>query len=565
MHRSSCAPPRPLIDPAHLLPWGPGRAKVSLDAIAPPRAKYVVVTAVTPTAHGEGKTVTAIGLVDALWRLGWRAVGTLRQSALGPYFGVKGAGTGGGAARLDPASGAELHLTGDEHAVAAAHNLLAAYLDNHLFHGNTLGIAPEGIEWLRASTLSDRALREVTLALGDGRTRDSAFLLTPASEVMAVLALARDPRDLADRLARIVVASDHHGAPVTALAVGADTAMALLLREATLPNLVHTTEGSPVLVHAGPFANIASGNCSVLADRVAMGLAEVVVTEAGFGAELGFEKLVDLKVPAGGPAPDAAVLVASVRALRASGGGELATGLANLEAMLRIVGRAGVPAVVALNRFADDTADDVAAVARFAATRAEFAICEAWTRGGEGAWALARAVVDVLAGAPFPLHPFQVLGATIRDNLHFVATRVYGAEGVDLSPQAEADLARLDGWGFGSLPVCVAKTPRSLSHDPALLGAPEGFRLPVGALRLAAGAGHVIAIAGNIQLLPALPSHPRTEWPGLDAMGSYSAGSAISGPSPSAGAASGVSAASHPSGGDQFSGSAALTSSSPTQ
>jgi formate--tetrahydrofolate ligase len=494
---------------ADVLPWGPGVSKVRLEAIRPPRAKHVVVTAVTPTKAGEGKTVTAIALVDGLRRIGVRAVGTLRQPSLGPVFGLKGGATGGGLAVLVPAERIDVHFTGDEHAVTAAHNLLAAFVENHVFQGNALAI--DEVSWPRASPISDRALRSVALDIGRDATRASRFVISAASEVMAILALARDAGDLRDRLGRIVVGRDAHENPVTAERVGAAGAMAVLLRDALLPNLVATAEGTPVLVHAGPFANIAHGVSSLLADRVAAGIADVVVTEAGFGADLGFEKLVDIKVASsGGFAPDAAVLVASLRALRAHGSPD--AGWDNLRAHLSIVRSAGVPVVVALNRFPDDgEAELEAACARVRGELdAPVAVSDGFARGGSGAEALGHAVAAaLLVGAE--LRPFQRADAPILDNLRSVATRVYGASDVVLGEDARTELARLATWGMDRLPVCVAKTPLSLSHDPRRKGAPSGFELPVRRLEVCAGAGFVVASCGEVSRMPGLPPHPRGE------------------------------------------------------
>ena len=492
-----------------VIPWGPGVAKVALDAIAPPRAKHVVVTAITPTKHGEGKTVTAIGLVDALRALGRNAIGTLRQPSLGPVFGLKGGATGGGRALLVPAERIDLHLTGDEHAVSAAHNLLSAFSENHVFHGNPLGI--EEMTWPRASSISDRSLRSIELELREGARRSSSFVITAASEVMAILALARDAADLRSRLGRIVVGASASGQPSTAEDIHAAGAMATLLMEAVLPNLVRTSEGSPILLHAGPFANVAHGNSSVIADRVAAGIADLVVTEAGFGADLGFEKLVDLKVAAGGFAPDAAVIVATLRALGSHGDPD--AGRANLRAAVDIVRSSGVPAVVAFNAFPTDDLHALGEACAWVQSELgiEAVVSDAFGRGGEGTVDLAHALGRVLDRERSVLEPFQRSDATTTEKLTAVATRVYGASGVELGPEAMLELDRLVQWGADRLPVCVAKTPLSLSHDPSRKGVPRGFALPVRLLELCAGAGFVVAWCGDVQRMPGLPKHPRGE------------------------------------------------------
>jgi len=492
-----------------VIPWGPGVAKIALDAIAAPRAKHVVVPAMTPTKLGEGKTVTAIGLVDGLRAIGRSAIGALRQPSLGPVFGLKGGATGGGKATLVPAERIDLHLTGDEHAIAAAHNLLSAFVENHVFHQNPLGI--DKVTWPRASSLSDRSLRSIELQLDEGARRSSSFVITAASEVMAIVALAHDAVDLRSRLGRIVVGASAWDQPVTAEDVHAAGAMATLLHEALLPNLVRTAEGSPILLHAGPFANVAHGNSSVLADRIAAGVADVVVTEAGFGADLGFEKLVDLKFAAGGFAPDAAVVVATLRALASHG--EVEAGRANLRAAVDIVRATGVQPVVAFNAFPTDGAAALADACAWVRSElaAEAVVSDAFGRGGAGTVELAHTVVRMLERERSVLVPFQRPDATTMENLTAVATRVYGAGSVELSEQAASELEHLTTWGRQYLPVCVAKTPMSLSHDPARKGAPRGFALPVHRLELCAGAGFVVAWCGDVQRMPGLPTHPRGE------------------------------------------------------
>jgi formate--tetrahydrofolate ligase len=506
-----------------------------------PRGRYVVVTGVTPTPLGEGKTVVAIGLAQALHRAGRRAVVCLRQPSLGPALGLKGGGAGGGAARLLPFDDVNLHLTGDTHAVGTAHNLLAAALDAHLFRGNALGIDPHTITLKRVLDVDDRALRHVVLGLGgreDGVPRQSGFEITAASEVMAILALASGPDDLRARLGRIVVGYTRDGALVTAEDLKGAGAMAVLLKDALLPNLVQTAEHTPAFVHGGPFGNIAHGNSSVAADAIALALADVVVTESGFGADLGLEKFADIKCRASGLAPDGVVLVATVRALKRHGGhgdavahvgpGEpgmlppppavegdlraLERGCANLDKQIENARLLGVPVVVAVNRFPTDSAAEVALVRRraIAAGAAGAAETTVWADGGAGGLELAAAVAEACQrpGRFRPLYPGDL---PLREKIETIAGRVYGAAGVDYDPAAQQALAHLTALGHGGLPVCLAKTHLSLSHDPARLGAPTGFRLPVRDVRLAAGAGFVTALCGAVSTMPGLPSHPAYE------------------------------------------------------
>jgi len=522
--------------PGELEPYGRHAAKIGREAwirLAPaPEGKLVLVTAITPTPAGEGKTTTAVGLVDGLRRLGAHAALTLRQPSLGPVFGMKGGGGGGGHAQVAPNEVLNLHLTGDIHAVAAAHNLGAAMLDNHLARGNALGVAPETIRWPRTLDMNDRVLRQVRIGRGgkeDGPERDGEFIITAASEVMAVLALSADLADLRARLARIVVARRSGGAPVTLGDLRAAGAMAALLVDAVKPNLMQTLEGSPVLVHAGPFGNVAHGNSSIIADRLALRLADLVVTEAGFASDLGGEKFFDIKCRVGGLRPSAAVLVATVRALRCHGGGDVKTtdaaavrrGCANLVRHLEILRTFGVPAVVALNAFPTDTEAERAAVreAALGAGARAFAVSSHYSDGGAGALDLAREVRAAAAeGAPRFAFLYRD-DATLQEKVEAIATRVYGASGVDWARSAAEDVAELERLGFGRLPVCMAKTHLSVSHDPALGPNPTGFRLPVREVRLAAGAGFVTVLNGAIRLMPGLPTRPSAEDIDVDAEG----------------------------------------------
>ncbi len=526
------------IRPDEMEPRGTHVAKVDLLALqrlsAVPEGRLVVVTAITPTPAGEGKTTTAVGLVDALRRLGARAILTVRQPSLGPLFGRKGGGNGGGRAQVVPMETFNLHLTGDFHAVAAAHNLAAAMLDNHLHHGNRVGIEPGTITWPRVVDANDRPLRRTTIGLGTstGPVREAGWVITAASEVMAVLSMARDLADLRQRLGRIVVARDGRGRPVPMEELKAAGAMAALLVDALKPNLVQTLEGSPVLVHTGPFGNIAHGASSVLADRIGLRCAEFVVTEAGFGADLGAEKLFDLKCRQSGLRPAAAVVVATIRSLRHHGGNgrglrgralahalaapdvdAVRRGVANLRIQVRNVLAFGLPVVVAVNAYPGDLPEeqDVATESAVAAGASECVVARHFEEGGEGALDLARAVRTVAStGAPgfrF-LYPDEI---PLREKMETVARRMYQADGLDVSRTATEQLGDLEALGYGRLPVCMAKTPFSLSHDASAGPIPGGFRLPVREVQLQAGAGYVIALAGETALMPGLPEHPAAE------------------------------------------------------
>jgi formate--tetrahydrofolate ligase len=493
----------------------------------------VLVTAITPTPAGEGKTTTTVGLSDALNRTGRRTVACLREPSLGPCFGTKGGAAGGGRAQVMPMERINLHFTGDIHAVGAAHNLLAALVDNHLHWGNALGIDATTVTWRRVIDVNDRALRRVVTGLGDpnGPPREDGFDITVASEVMAVLCLARDLDDLQRRLAGMVVARDRGGRPVTCGDLGAAGALAALLRDAFAPNLVQTLEHNPALVHGGPFANIAHGCSSLVATRRALGLADYVVTEAGFGADLGAEKFFDIKCRQGGLRPDVAVLVATVRALEHHGGADttapgatadpLGRGLANLERHVANLRHFGVSVVVALNHF---EGDDPAQHARVLAHCRErlgvpAQLCDHFAAGGEGALDLAETVAALADGPTAGFRPLYSDGVGLWAKLEMVACTVYGAGGCEATPTARRRLAEYEDLGYGMLPVCVAKTPYSFSADPTRLGAPGGHVLPVRDARLCAGAGFVVALCGDVTTMPGLPRRPAAERIGLDADG----------------------------------------------
>ena len=508
-------------------------AKVSLETLERvaerPPGKYVVVTSITPTPFGEGKTVHTIGLAMALCALGRRAIPTVRQPSTGVALGLKGGGAGGGRARLFPAEELNLHATGEAHAVAAATNLLAAAIDASLFHGNPLGIDPEAILWRRCLDVNDRALRRVRIGLGiGGVVRETGFEATAASETMGVLAQTSSRADLRARLGRMVVAETPAGAPVTAEDLKAAGAMAALLKDAIRPTAVQTSEGTLALVHAGPFANVGTGNSSVLADRLALRCAEFVVTEAGFGADMGAEKCFNLKCRAGGFRPDAALLVATVRALKVHAGkirvvagrpldpalalpdpAAVETGCCNLEKQIENVRLHGLPVVVAINRFPTDTEEEIGIVrARaLAAGAAAAEISEVFSRGSEGGRALAEAVVRAAEAPPGFRHLYP-LDLPLREKIVLLARRVYGAGRVVFGAGVEETLARYEARGWGRLPVCIAKTQWSLSHDPNLKGRPEGFDFPVVGVRPFVGAGYVTAFAGEILTMPGLGSDP---------------------------------------------------------
>ncbi|MCU0634626.1 MAG: formate--tetrahydrofolate ligase [Gemmatimonadaceae bacterium] len=542
------ATPRPITDVAAdlgiaadvLHPYGRFAAKLPLSAAErPARGRLVLVTAINPTTAGEGKTTTTVGVTQALRRLGHHAVLCMRQPSLGPVFGVKGGAAGGGYAQVLPMEEINLHFTGDFHAVTAAHALLSALLDNHLHHGNARALDPRRITWPRAVDMNDRALRQVTVGLGgvtNGPVREERFVITSASEVMAVLALARDAADLEARLARIIVgttggATAAQRTPVRAGELGAAGAMALLLKDAIRPNLVQTLEGGPALVHAGPFANIAHGCNSLIATRTALAHADLVLTEAGFGADLGAEKFFHIKCRTGGLDPHAAILVASVRALKLNGGAPakgLATedlaaldrGMPNLGRHIGILRKFGVPVVVAVNRFPTDTdaeLDRVLAAAAAHGVRA--AISDVFTHGGAGGEAVAHALLATLAAPHTPWTPLYDPERPIAEKLETIVQQVYGGAGIALSPKAARAIEWLEANGMGHTPVCMAKTQYSFSADASQLGAPSGFTVPIADVTPSAGAGFVVASAGDIMTMPGLPVQPAAMRMHIDADG----------------------------------------------
>ena len=485
--------------------------------------KLILVTAINPTPAGEGKTTTSVGLGDALRRLGYKTVIALREPSLGPCFGIKGGAAGGGYAQVVPMEDLNLHFTGDFHAITSANNLLAAILDNHIQQGNELQIDTRQIIWKRAEDMNDRALRNIVVGLGaktDGVPREDHFVITVASEIMAILCLASDLNDLKDRLSRIIVAYNFAGEPVTAGDLQAVGAMAALLKDALKPNLVQTLEHTPVIVHGGPFANIAHGCNSVRATKTALKIADYTVTEAGFGADLGAEKFLDIKCRIAGLKPDAVVLVATIRALKYNGGipkAELGTenlealkkGIVNLEKHIENIQKYGVPVVVTLNSFLTDTEAETEFVKKFCEERGcNFALSEVWEKGGEGGQDLAMKVVESIKNKPSNYAPIYKDELSLKDKINTISTEIYGADGVTYTPAASKQLAKIEEMGFGNLPVCMAKTQYSLSDDPTMLGRPTGYNITVREAYVSAGAGFVVALTGAIMTMPGLPKHP---------------------------------------------------------
>jgi formate--tetrahydrofolate ligase len=548
--------PRPIVDIAaelgirddELELYGPTKAKVTLEAITRleagrPRGKYVVVTAITPTPLGEGKSTTTVGLAQGLNRIGRKASVNIRQPSLGPVFGIKGGAAGGGYSQVIPMEDFNLHLTGDVHAIGAAHNLAAAFLDNSLHHKNPLGIDPHGILWPRVVDISDRALRHVVIGLGgreDGVPRETEFVITVASEVMAVLALATDLFDLRARLGRMVLATRVDGSPVTAEELGVAGSMTVLLRDAIKPNLLQTLEGGPAFVHCGPFGNIAHGNNSIIADRIALVTNDIVCTEAGFGSDMGAEKFFDIKCRASGLAPDAAVVVATVRALKMHGGvGKIVagkpldpalleenveavrTGASNLAAHIGIVRKFGIPAVVAINSFPTDTPAEVEVIREvaIAAGARDAVVASHFSDGGDGATDLAQAVWAATEDASRSFRLLYPDEAPLGEKILTIVKEIYGGDGIELTPAAQKSLKLYESMGFGKLPVCMAKTQYSISHDANLKGAPSGFTVPIREIRLSAGAGFITPLCGEMRTMPGLPSKPGGEKIDIDPQG----------------------------------------------
>ena len=499
-----------------------------------PDGKLILMTAINPTPAGEGKTTTSVGLGQALCKMGRKAIIALREPSLGPCFGIKGGAAGGGYAQVVPMDDLNLHFTGDFHAITSANNLLAALLDNHLQQGNALHIDPKQIVWKRCLDMNDRALRNIVIGMGkktDGVVREDHFIITVASEIMAILCLANDLQDLKDRLARIIVAYTYTGEPVTAADLNAVGSMAALLKDAIKPNLIQTLENTPALVHGGPFANIAHGCNSVRATKTALKIADYVVTEAGFGADLGAEKFFDIKCRMAGLSPDAVVLVATVRALKYNGGvpktelsaenlDALKAGIVNLEKHIENLQKFGVPVVVTLNRFVTDTDAELDYVREFCEARGcEFALSEVWEKGGEGGIALAEKVLYTLENKESHFAPLYEDSLSIREKISKIATDIYGAGNVVYEAAASKAIDRIEALGFGNLPVCMAKNQYSLSDDQKKLGRPEGFTQHIREVYVNAGAGFVVAITGTVMTMPGLPKVPAANNIDVDADG----------------------------------------------
>ena len=522
-----------------LNPYGKYIAKIDTQAIpgfqAKPDGKLILVTAISPTPAGEGKTTTTVGLGDGLSRIGKRAMIALREPSLGPSFGMKGGAAGGGYAQVVPMEQINLHFTGDFHAITSAHNLLAAMIDNHVYWGNGLGLDTRHIAWRRVMDMNDRALRSIVSSLGgasNGFPREDGFDITVASEVMAIFCLARHAADLEARLGRIVIGRTRDKRLVTAADIKATGAMSVLLKDALMPNLVQTLEGTPAFVHGGPFANIAHGCNSVIATKAALKLADYVVTEAGFGADLGAEKFFDIKCRKAGLKPSAAVVVATVRALKMHGGlakdalgredlKALEAGLSNLTRHVNNLRKFGVPPIVAINNFTTDTAAEHELIRNYCRNHlgVEAVICRHWAEGGAGAEELARKVAALADEGEADFAPLYPDAMPLRQKLETIAREIYGAEGVSVDAKLQARFTELEEAGFGSLPVCVAKTQYSFSADPTLRGAPSGHVVPLRELRLSAGAGFVVAICGDIMTMPGLPREPAAERIHIDAQG----------------------------------------------
>lgn len=507
--------------------YGKYKAKIAEEYLrgieGRPDGRLILVTAINPTPAGEGKTTVSIGLSQALGRMGEKAILALREPSLGPCFGIKGGAAGGGYSQVVPMEDLNLHFTGDFHAVTSANNLLAALLDNHIQQGNELGIDTRQVVWKRCLDMNDRVLRNIVVGLGnklDGVVREDHFVITVASEIMAILCLASDMKDLKERLGRIIVAYNYQGKPVTAAELNAVGAMAALLKDAMKPNLIQTLEHTPALIHGGPFANIAHGCNSIRATKAALKMADYVITEAGFGADLGAEKFFDIKCRIGDLRPDAVVLVATIKALKYNGGipkEELAAenlealqcGIANLEKHIENLQKYGVPIVVTLNSYITDTPAEIEYVQHFCEERnCEFAVSDVWGKGGEGGIELARKVLHTIETKPSDFRLLYESSLSLKEKIRAVAQEIYGADSVSYMPAAETQLRKLEELGFGDLPVCMAKTQYSLSDDPSRLGRPSGFEITVREVYVAAGAGFVVVLTGTVMTMPGLPKKP---------------------------------------------------------
>jgi len=505
------------IDEKYLEYYGSTKAKINLDIwkkIGQKKdGKLVLVTAMTPTPAGEGKTTTTVGLGQALWSLGKKSMICLREPSLGPIFGIKGGAAGGGHAQVLPMEDINLHFTGDLHAVGAANNLLAALIDNHIHHGNSLKIDPRKITWRRCVDMSDRSLRSIVVALGsaNGLVREDGYDITVASEVMAIMCLSKDIKDLKKRLEKMIVATNTKGEPVTAKDLKAAGAMTVLLKDAIKPNLVQTLEGSPAFIHGGPFANIAHGCNSLIATKTALKLADIVVTEAGFGADLGAEKFLDIKCRIGKLKPNAVVLVSTIRALKHHGKGELQPGLANLGKHIENIKKFGLPLVVAVNKFSSDTPQEIKLIKKYCAEQGVKAIMsDVWAKGAKGGQDLAKEVLQLVKhknNFSYIYNPKKGLKNSVEE----IVEKVYGGDGVIWSSAARKAIKRFEKWNITALPICMAKTQSSISDNPRLLGKPENFKIKIRQIRLSAGAGFFVVIAGSIMTMPGLPKQPASD------------------------------------------------------
>lgn len=529
------------IHPEELEQYGHYKAKISLDVLKrlekKPNGKLVLVTAITPTPAGEGKSTTSIGLVQALNKIGKKAIVALREPSLGPVFGIKGGAAGGGYAQVVPMDDINLHFTGDMHAITAANNLLSAMIDNHIHQGNELRIDARQISWRRVMDMNDRALRHVVVGLGGkpcGFVREDGFMITVASEIMAILCLAYDIEDLKERFGRIVIGPDLDGNPVYVHQLGCEGAMAMLMKDAIKPNLVQTLEHTPAIIHGGPFANIAHGCNSLLATKMALKLGDITVTEAGFGADLGAEKFLDIKCHYGNMYPDAVVVVATIRALKMHGGVKktelsqenvqaVSDGFTNLAKQVENMRGFGLPVLVAINKFATDTSAEIDMLLKKCESYGvDVSLNECWEKGGEGGIDMANKLVDLLEhDTSKPVELYDV-NDTIPHKLEAIVTKVYGGDGVDFTPNAKKQIKLLEDWGLDKLPICVAKTQYSLSDNPALLGAPKGFRITVQDVRVSNGAGFIVCQTSNIMVMPGLPKKPAALNMDIDASGKIS-------------------------------------------
>lgn len=529
------------IHPEELEQYGHYKAKISLDVLKrlekKPNGKLVLVTAITPTPAGEGKSTTSIGLVQALNKIGKKAIVALREPSLGPVFGIKGGAAGGGYAQVVPMDDINLHFTGDMHAITAANNLLSAMIDNHIHQGNELRIDARQISWRRVMDMNDRALRHVVVGLGGkpcGFVREDGFMITVASEIMAILCLAYDIEDLKERFGRIVIGPDLDGNPVYVHQLGCEGAMAMLMKDAIKPNLVQTLEHTPAIIHGGPFANIAHGCNSLLATKMALKLGDITVTEAGFGADLGAEKFLDIKCHYGNMYPDAVVVVATIRALKMHGGVKktelsqenvqaVSDGFTNLAKQVENMRGFGLPVLVAINKFATDTPAEIDMLLKKSESYGvDVSLNECWEKGGEGGIDMANKLVDLLEhDTSKPVELYDV-NDTIPHKLEAIVTKVYGGDGVDFTPNAKKQIKLLEDWGLDKLPICVAKTQYSLSDNPALLGAPKGFRITVQDVRVSNGAGFIVCQTSNIMVMPGLPKKPAALNMDIDASGKIS-------------------------------------------